>query len=71
MNVPTKPLNEITQEAIELLARELGIVTTLRFLSQFTTGYGNYTEEREALFADLSLEQVLAAVKKTENPQGA
>ncbi|HSK78258.1 MAG TPA: hypothetical protein VLQ45_17535 [Thermoanaerobaculia bacterium] len=70
MNIQTKSLNEITQEAIELLTRELGIVATLRFLSQFTTGYGNYTEEREALFADLSLEQVLAAVKKTENPQG-
>jgi len=71
MNIQTKSLNEITQEAIELLTRELGIVATLRFLSQFTTGYGNYTEEREALFEDLSLEQVLAAVKKTKNPQGA
>lgn len=71
MNIQTKSLNEITQEAIDLLTRELGIVATLRFLSQFTTGYGNYTEEREALFADLSLEQVLAAVKKTKNPQGA
>lgn len=46
-------------------------MATLRFLGQFTTGYGNYTEEREVLFKDLSLEQVLAAIKKAENPQGA
>ena len=71
MNIQTKSLNEITQEAIELLTRELGIVATLRFLGQFTKGYGNYTEEREALFKDMSLEQILAAIKKTENPQGA
>ena len=66
MNIETRSLNEITQEAIELLARELGIVATLRFLGQFTTGYGNYTEEREALFKDMTLEQVLAAIKKTD-----
>lgn len=65
MNVQPKSLNEITQEAIEILARELGIVATLRFLGQFTTGYGNYTEERDALFNDMSLEQVVAAIKKT------
>ncbi|HKV08017.1 MAG TPA: hypothetical protein VJ725_07775 [Thermoanaerobaculia bacterium] len=68
MNLQTKSLNEITQEAIDLLTRELGLVATLRFLGQFTTGYGNYTEEREALFEGMSLEQVLAAVKKTKTP---
>ena len=67
MNIETRSLNEITQEAIELLAKELGIVATLRFLGQFTTGYGNYTEERESLFKDMTLEQVLATIKKTND----
>ncbi len=65
MKAQPRSLNEITQEAIELLTRELGIVATLRFLGQFTTGYGNYTEEREALFKDMTLDQVLEAIKKT------
>ena len=65
MNIQVKPLSEITQQAIELLAKELGIVATVRFLSQFTTGYGNYTEERESLFQELTLDQALAAMKKT------
>ena len=55
MNAQTKPLSEITEQAIELLTKELGLVATLRFLNQFTTGYGNYTEEREALFKDLTV----------------
>ena len=54
MSIQVRPLSEITQQAIELLSKELGIVETVRFLNQFTTGYGNYTEEREALFKDLA-----------------
>jgi hypothetical protein len=64
MTIQTKPLSEITQEAIGLLSKELGIVATVRFLGQFTTGYGNYTEEREALFEDLTLDQALDAMKQ-------
>jgi hypothetical protein len=64
MNIQTKPLSEITRHAIDLLSKEMGIVDTVRFLTQFTTGYGNYTEEREALFKDLTLEEILATMKK-------
>jgi len=71
MNVEVRPLAEITQEAIEILYRELGVVATVRFLSQFTTGYGNYTEERESLFEGLTLDQALAEMKKTEGPGSA
>jgi hypothetical protein len=63
MTIQAKPLSEITQQAIALLSKELGVVATVRFLGQFTTGYGNYTEEREALFEDLTLDQALAAMK--------
>jgi hypothetical protein len=63
MTIQAKPLSEITQQAIELLSKELGVVATVRFLGQFTTGYGNYTEEREALFEDLTLDQALAAMR--------
>jgi hypothetical protein len=64
MNVQEKPLSEITRNAIDLLSKEMGIVDTVRFLNQFTTGYGNYTEEREALFKDMTLDEILAAINK-------
>lgn len=63
MTAHARTLNEITQQAIELLSRELGIEATVRFLGQFTTGYGNYTEERDVLFEDLSLNEALDAMK--------
>lgn len=69
MNVQPRPLNEITQHAIDLLSKEMGIVDTVRFLTQFTTGYGDYTEERETLFKDLTLDDILTTMKKARSPQ--
>jgi hypothetical protein len=55
-----QPLTEITQEALRLLYRELGLVNTIRFLNQFTTGFGNYTEERRALLENQTIDEVFA-----------
>ena len=63
MNVELKPLSEITQQALALLSKEIGIVDTVRFLNQFTTGYGDYTAEREILFKDMSFDEIISAVK--------
>lgn len=67
MIVPTKPLSEVTQQALAVLIKEIGVVNTVRFLNQFTTGYGDYTAERDALFADLTLDELLAAIKQRPN----
>jgi hypothetical protein len=44
--------------------KEIGVVNTVRFLNQFTVGYGDYTAERDALFADLTLDEILTAIKQ-------
>lgn len=59
----TKPLNQITQEAIQVLYQKIGVVNTVRFLNQFTTGYGDYTAERDVLFADMTLDDILTEIK--------
>jgi hypothetical protein len=64
MSVEPRSLAELTQEAIRVLYRELGVVNTVRVLRQFTTGYGNYTEERDALFADKSLDDIVNEIKR-------
>ncbi len=64
MIAEVKPLAEITQDAVRILYRELGVVDTVRFLMQFTKGYGNYTEERDELFAGQTLETLMAALKE-------
>jgi hypothetical protein len=62
--IKERPLQELTQEAIRILYRELGVVETVRFLRQFTAGYGDYAAEREALFGRKSLDEILAEIKE-------
>lgn len=64
MKTELKPLIEITQDALRVLYKEIGVVNTLRFINQFTTGYGNYTEEREKLFEGMTLDEVVLGIKQ-------
>jgi hypothetical protein len=65
MTVETKPLAELTSRAIEILCRELGAADTLRFVNQFTTGFGDYTAERESLLGPTTLDEIISHVVKS------
>jgi len=64
MSTRATSLVEITRSAIHLLCQEMGVVNTVRFLGQFSTGYGNYTEEREQLFGDLTVQEIVTEIKR-------
>lgn len=75
MIVPARPLEEVTQHAIQVLSREIGVSDTVRFLNQFINGSGDYTRDREALFQDLTLDDILAEIRRdralSKSPSGA
>jgi len=64
MSPKTKPLSKLNEEALQLLTQELGVADTARFLRQFTTGTGNYTEERRERYSETSLDEVLERIKE-------
>lgn len=64
MITDVRPLIEVNQQAINLLYKELGVVDAVRFLKQFTQGYGNYTQEREIIFANKSLDDIVSDIEK-------
>lgn len=64
MITDVRPLIEVNQQAIHLLYKELGVVDAVRFLKQFTQGYGNYTQEREVIFANKSLDDIVSEIEK-------
>jgi hypothetical protein len=68
MAIEARPLVEITKEAFKVLNKEMGIVDTVRFINQFTTGYGDYTQDREQLFKDMTLDDIISSVKKKQTP---
>jgi hypothetical protein len=64
MTLEIQPLAEITQDAFRILNKEIGIANTVRFITQFTKGYGDYTKERQQLFGEWSLDEVIAEIKR-------
>ena len=68
MITEARPLIEINSQAINLLYKELGVVDAVRFLKQFSQGYGNYTQERENLFANQSLDEIVSEIEKRRKP---
>ena len=64
MITEVKPLAEINQQAIHLLYQELGVINAVRFLKQFTVGFGDYTKEREVLFGSKTLDQILNEIEQ-------
>ena len=67
MKIHAKPLTEINPLATHILCREMGVVDTIRFINQFTTGYGDYTKEREKLLGDLSLKEIVSEIKNARH----
>lgn len=63
MSTEVKPLAEINRQAIRLLYRELGVVNAVRFLKQFTAGFGDYTQERDMLFGQKTLEEIVGEIE--------
>jgi hypothetical protein len=62
MNVKQVPLVALTEEALTILQRELGTANTIRFIRQFSSGFGDYTAERAAA-QDETLDELLDAIK--------
>lgn len=69
MNSKFETLDEINTEAIHLLCREMGVSKTIRFLNQFHKGAGDYTKEREGIFAGMSVADIVAEIKETRQDQ--
>ena len=64
MSVPLKTLIEINQEAIRVLNREIGVANTLRFINQFTSGTGNYTEERREIYSGMEIDDLVSEIRR-------
>jgi hypothetical protein len=55
-----RTLDEIRRQGLEVLRRELGRAGLVRFLQQFSTGQGDYTELRRDWVDRTSLEELRA-----------
>jgi hypothetical protein len=68
MTTHVQPISEVTQRGTDALIREIGVVDTIRFLNQFRAGSGNYTIDRDKLFAGLSVKDIVSEIKARRKP---
>lgn len=71
MTMQLRPLHEIDRAGRAALVRELGVVGALRFLSQFTTGQGDYTAERASFLGEETLEALFEQVQEVDRKRNA
>lgn len=64
MSVAPLPLAEVTTKAIGLLCREIGPVNTARFLNQFSTGFGNYSEQRDQILGEPTVDELVVEIQQ-------
>ena len=57
---------EIRLEGWKALTERLGPAGAMRFMMQYDPGHGDYTKEREEIFADLELEDLLATIRRQD-----
>jgi hypothetical protein len=58
---------ELRQKGIDALTDALGPVGMAYFFRQFEQGHGDYTAEREAMLANVTMEDFEAYVKRCRN----
>ncbi|NLS77506.1 MAG: hypothetical protein GXY76_09635 [Chloroflexi bacterium] len=63
MTTRLQTLDEIRAAGLEALARALGPVGMIRFLQQFETGSGDYTQERRAWLGDLTVDEIAERIR--------
>ena len=56
-------LYQIRMEGWKALTERLGAGGAMRFMMQYDPGHGDYTKERHEIFADLTLDDLLEALK--------
>ena len=56
----------IHKAGMSALQKELGTVGAVYFLRQFGTGQGDYTAERDQLYQDITLDEVIKRVREME-----
>lgn len=61
-------LYQIRMEGWKALTDRLGPGGAMRFMMQYDPGQGDYTNERQDLFADVSLDDLLEAVRRSSTP---
>ena len=66
MNTKTFTPNQIRKLGLEALSKALGPVGTIRFLSYFENGKGDYTKDRKKWLGKLNIQDITKEIKQKQ-----
>jgi hypothetical protein len=66
----TKSLAALNVRAWRVLIDQLGVADALRFIGQFDMGSGNYATDRDEWQKDLTIEDIVADIKRHRRAKG-
>ena len=64
MSTQTLVADKVRARGVKALVRELGPAGMVQFMQQFTGGKGDYTKERHKVLGTLSVNQIVADIKR-------
>jgi hypothetical protein len=68
MNTNEMTLNQIKEKGFIALKKELGVVGFIRFLNMFSTGSGNYVEDRKELLNSYDVDSIIREIDDSKKP---
>ncbi|HEX8276443.1 MAG TPA: hypothetical protein VF615_27625 [Longimicrobiaceae bacterium] len=71
IDTATATMDEIRRAGVEALRRELGAVGMVRFLQQFETGTGDYTEERRQFVGKTGVRALAEQIRREQTDDGS
>jgi len=63
----SKSLYQIRMEGWKALTERLGPAGAMRFMMQYDPGFGDYSKERQKLFASVTIDDLLESIKERRN----
>ena len=57
-------LQEVRREGLQALLDRLGPAGTFRFLQQYTTGHGDYTDERRRWLGETTVDEIVDGIER-------
>ena len=70
MSSSSMSLYQIRMEGWRALTERLGPAGAMRFMMQYEPGYGDYTKERHAIFAELTIDSLLDTIHRQDRQTG-
>jgi hypothetical protein len=64
MSREKRDMDTIISIGMKAISEKLNPIETALFFRHYNLGYGDYVKEREEIFKDVTLEEVIAEIKK-------